>query len=117
MAARDLAGSALQFRGTLALETPAVENSRELGVGLAALGGADPEMAAALLFKKPVRLSSAVELMVGVGPELVRGLGGTHRGPLRGTAAVSDFMVWPSRDVGWSLEPGYEVIFRHGASH
>jgi hypothetical protein len=26
-------------------------------------------------------------------------------------------MFWPTRNIGWYIEPGYEVTFRHRATH
>jgi hypothetical protein len=25
-------------------------------------------------------------------------------------------MFWPNRNVGWYIEPGYEIVFDHGRS-
>jgi hypothetical protein len=30
---------------------------------------------------------------------------------------VLDFMFWPRKNVGWYVEPGYEVTFRGGTTH
>jgi hypothetical protein len=31
--------------------------------------------------------------------------------------AVLDFMFWPRRNIGWYVEPGYEITFRDGGQH
>ena len=33
------------------------------------------------------------------------------------TATVADFMMWPRKNVGWYVEPGYEVTFRQHTTH
>lgn len=54
--------------------------------------------------------------MTGVGPEWVHEAGpapSTHWG----LSSVLDFMFWPRRNVGWYVEPGYELTVRDGATH
>jgi len=48
--------------------------------------------------------------MIGVGPTFLQSLSGDRRSFL-GADVVLDFMFWPSRNVGWYLEPGYELVF------
>jgi hypothetical protein len=54
--------------------------------------------------------------MIGVGPELVHVTGPDHA-TFWGLSSVLDFMVWPRKNVGWYVEPGYEVTFRNGITH
>jgi hypothetical protein len=49
--------------------------------------------------------------MIGLGPEVVRG---AHHVTSTGVEGVLDFMFWPGRDLGWYVEPGYELVFQHG---
>jgi hypothetical protein len=65
-----------------------------------------------LLFKKPWTLGKGVEFMAGVGPELVHDPGGTSWG----FEVAGDFMIWPSKNVGWYVEPAYERTFQHGGA-
>lgn len=71
------------------------------------------ELSADFLLKKPYRLSSTAEFMIGLGPEVARDTGdGAHLG----VEGVLDFMFWPRKSVGWYLEPGYDVVFARSTS-
>ena len=103
--------------GTFAFEVTAIERWLELEVGFTAIRHEDGfEMPADILFKKPWRFSPQFEFMIGAGPELIHATGREH-GTYWGIASVHDFMFWPARNVGWYIEPGYEVTFRDGAKH
>jgi hypothetical protein len=67
-----------------------------------------------VLFKKPWKFSDQFEFMIGAGPEIVRA-GGKSSATFPGVEAVLDFMFWPRKNVGWYVEPGYEITFRDGA--
>jgi hypothetical protein len=54
--------------------------------------------------------------MLGLGPEVGRATGAERR-TFWGLSGVADFMVWPRANVGWYVEPGYEVTFRDGRRH
>ncbi|HTQ08715.1 MAG TPA: hypothetical protein VMI31_01450 [Fimbriimonadaceae bacterium] len=105
-------GGSTQTGGTLAVEKTFVERWLELELGISAFGGPEPELSVDLLFKKPYPLGPKSELMIGLGPEVVRSMSGPDRGTFFGVGAALDLMFWPSPDVGWYLEPGYEVVFR-----
>jgi len=100
--------------GTLACEVTPIEHWLELEFGVSAVshrnGGI--EVPVDLLFKKPWRITRTVEFMAGVGPELVHST--AERRTFWGVSAVGDLMVWPSRNVGWYLEPGLEHTFEEG---
>ena len=103
--------------GTFAFEVTPIENKLELEIGIAAVpadGGV--EMPVDVLFKKPWRFSPTFEFMIGAGPELVHSFGPDH-GTFWGVEAVLDFMFWPRKNIGWYVEPGYEITFRDGAQH
>jgi hypothetical protein len=103
--------------GTFAFEVTPVENRLELEIGITAVpadGGV--EMPVDVLFKKPWRFSPQFEFMIGAGPEIVHAFGPDH-GTFWGVEAVLDFMFWPRKNIGWYLEPGYEVTFRDGIRH
>jgi hypothetical protein len=85
------------------------------GEVLAAEGGV--EVPVDLLFKKPFSLSPRLELMIGVGPEVVRTFGGGKNGTYWGSELAFDLMFWPSRHVGLWGEPTYDIVFRDGVSH
>jgi hypothetical protein len=101
-----------EYGATGAFEVTPIEGWLELEAGVSTLWDAGrPDTSVDLLFKKPYRLSSTVEFMVGLGPELVRSGSSTSFG----AEGALDFMFWPyaRRDFGWYVEPGYEVVFAH----
>ncbi|HEY2905111.1 MAG TPA: hypothetical protein VGJ29_04370 [Vicinamibacterales bacterium] len=101
--------------GTFAFEITPIEHWLELEIGVTAIAaGGAVEMPVDVLFKKPWRFSSRFEFMIGAGPELVHA-SGPDGGTFWGGEAVLDFMFWPTKNVGWYLEPGYEITFRDGA--
>ena len=100
--------------GTFAFEVTPIEHWLELEFGVSVIphpGGV--EVPLDVLFKKPWRISRSVEFMVGVGPELIHSTA-EHR-TFWGLSVVGDLMVWPSKNVGWYLEPGIERSFAPGA--
>jgi hypothetical protein len=103
--------------GTFAFEVTPIEHWLELEIGFTAIrGDATTEMPIDVLFKKPWQISPSFEFMVGIGPELVHAVG-RERGTFWGISTVADFMIWPRRNTGWYVEPGYEVTFRNGVTH
>jgi hypothetical protein len=63
-----------------------------------------------LLFKKPFRLSRSVEVMVGLGPEIVPVSAPSRKTTFLGVEFAADFMFWPSQHVGFWVEPTYGVV-------
>jgi hypothetical protein len=109
-------GEAFHPGGTFAVEFTPIERWLELEVGVTAIrADRSTEIPIDLLFKKPWRVSRTVEFMAGIGPEVVYATG-PDRGTFWGISAVADVMFWPRANVGWYLEPGYEVTFRSGAA-
>ena len=103
--------------GTFAFEVTPIENWLELEVGVTAIrADSSTEIPVDLLFKKPWRFSKQFEFMIGVGPELIHATGADHA-TYWGLSSVLDFMFWPRKNVGWYLEPGYELTFRDGMTH
>jgi hypothetical protein len=99
--------------GTLAFEITPIENWLELEFGVSVTphpGGV--EIPVDVLFKKPWRISRTVEFMAGIGPELIHS--SVDHQTFWGLSAVGDLMVWPTRNVGWYLEPGIERTFQPG---
>ena len=100
------------------VEWEAIDNWLELELGVAALaaeGGVEVPMD--LLIKKPFRLARRVELMVGLGPELVLYRRTPKDGEFFALEVAADFMFWPSRHVGLWIEPSYELTVRNGLEH
>jgi len=69
-----------------------------------------------VLFKKPWRVSREFEFMAGAGPAVVHSTG-AEGGTFWALSWVVDVMFWPRRNVGWYVEPGYEVSFRGVRTH
>jgi|SRR5579871_4741217 len=102
------------YGGTLAFEVTPIEHWLELEFGATTVFAAgSSETSFDALFKKPWQPSQAFEVMVGVGPEVV--LGRDSPGMSWGVETVLDLMFWPKRNVGWYVEPGYDVVWRGGA--
>jgi hypothetical protein len=98
------------YGGTIAVEKEVIEGWLEIEFGTAALWTSGrTELSWDLLFKKPFILSPTVELMVGLGPELVQTLNGDDRGTKVNAEFALDLMVWPTKRVGWFLEPTFSV--------
>jgi hypothetical protein len=103
--------------GTFAFEVTPIEHWLELEFGVAAIrADGVTQVPIDVLFKKPWQFSPRFEFMVGVGPELVHATG-LHPETYWGLSSVLDFMFWRSKNVGWYLEPGYEVTFHDGTAH
>jgi hypothetical protein len=102
--------------GTFAFEVTPIEHWLELEIGVTAIhSSGNIDIPVDLLFKKPWPISPRFEFMAGVGPELIHTTG-TASATFWGLSSVLDFMFWPRRNVGWYLEPGYEVTFQSGAT-
>jgi hypothetical protein len=109
--------SATHAGGTFAFEVTPIEHWLELEIGVAASpadGGV--EMPFDVLFKKPWQFSPRFEFMIGAGPELVH-VSGPGGATFWGWEGVLDFMFWPRKNVGWYVEPGYEITSRDGTRH
>jgi hypothetical protein len=103
--------------GTFAFEVTPVEHWLELEVGITAIRHRDgTEWPLDVLFKKPWRISRTFEFMIGIGPEVIHETG-ADAGTFWGLSSVLDFMFWPRKNVGWYVEPGYELVRRDGISH
>ena len=72
------------------------------------------ELSGDLVFKKPVRLSSTSELMIGLGPTVSRVSSGPDEGSSHGIEVVFDFMFWPHKNTGWYLEPSWSRTSHSG---
>ena len=114
----ELADGAFHSGANAFLEYEAIEDwlELELGISLLAADGGH-ELPVDLLIKKPFRLSRGIELMIGIGPEIVYVSGSDKNGTFFGGELVFDFMFWPSHHIGLWIEPSYSLIFRSGVSH
>jgi hypothetical protein len=69
-----------------------------------------------LLFKKPFHLAPWSELMIGIGPEIVRVSTPDTKTTYFGGVGALDFMFWPFGErVGLWVAPEYDVLFHDGA--
>lgn len=100
------------YGGTIAFEVEPVEGWLEVETGVTAIrSGGQTELPVDVLFKKPWQITPQFEFMIGAGPTLTHTFG-AERSTFWGIGSVVDLMFWPKRDLGWYLEPGYEVTFR-----
>lgn len=103
--------------GTVAVEMTPIEHWLEIETGVTAIRSAgSTETSVDLLAKKPWQFSRTVEFMAGAGPEVVHATG-FGAATFWGAEVVADLMVWPRRNIGWYLEPGYEMTMRAGMRH
>jgi hypothetical protein len=110
-----LGGERPNFGGTIAGEVEPIENWLELEFGFTTLATAGhAELSGDLLFKKPFRLSPTVEFMAGLGPSFSRTLNGLERGDAWSVEFALDWMFWPTKNLGWFIEPTWSVNPRNG---
>jgi len=110
-----LNGERPNFGGTIAGEIEPIENWLELEFGVSTLATAGhTELSGDLLFKKPFRLSPTVEFMVGAGPSLSRTLNGPDAGTSWNVEFALDWMFWPTKNIGWFIEPTWSVNPKNG---
>ncbi|HEV8411223.1 MAG TPA: regulatory protein RecX [Gemmatimonadaceae bacterium] len=110
-AERGIGESSAAAGGTIAMETTPIENWLELEAGLTLLhSSGHTEFSGDFLVKKPWQLTQKAEFMIGVGPEFTHHSADAEKSSTTVAAEfVSDFMYWPSPNVGWYLEPSYSV--------
>jgi hypothetical protein len=110
-----LNGERPNFGGTIAGEVEPIENWLELEFGFATLATTGhPELSGDLLFKKPFHFSPTAEFMVGLGPSFSRTINGLEQGDSWSVEFALDWMFWPTKDVGWFIEPTWSVNPRNG---
>ena len=108
-------GGGSNFGPNLAAEVTPIENWLEIELGVSALGtNGHTELSADLVFKKPFRLTSTSELMIGLGPTVSRVSSGPDEGSSHGIEVVFDFMFWPHKNTGWYLEPSWSRTSHSG---
>jgi hypothetical protein len=108
-------GGASSLGGTLAGEFTPIENWLELELGMTALASTDhTELSADFLFKKPFRLTSTAEFMVGAGPSLARSIRGAERRSSLSAEFDLDFMFWSRTRFGWYVEPSWSLDPKSG---
>jgi hypothetical protein len=110
-----LNGEQPNFGGTIAGEIEPIENWLELEFGFTTLATAGyTELSSDLLFKKPFHLSPTAEFMAGLGPSFSRTINGLARGDSWSVEFALDWMFWPTKNLGWFIEPTWSVNPRNG---
>ena len=113
----DTADRSAGWGGNAFFEMEAIEGWLEIEAGVSVVkvktGG---EVSSDLLFKKPFRLSRRLEIMIGLGPEIVQTFGAGAGLTYYGVEAAIDLMFWPSQRFGVWVEPTYDLTFRDRAS-
>jgi hypothetical protein len=103
------------FGGMIAVEKTIVENWLEIEVGLTSLNTSGrSELSGDILFKKPFRISPTFEFMIGAGPSLSKPLNGEDQSATVSAAFALDFMFWPTKNIGWFVEPTWTINPRNG---
>jgi hypothetical protein len=114
-AAVEVDGRAAPGGGNLFVEWEAIAGWLDLKLGASALaadGGV--EIPIDLLFEKPFRLHRQLELMVGLGPELLVCRHTAKDGQFFAFEVAAALVYWPSRHVGLYVEPSYVLAVRDG---
>jgi Bacterial SH3 domain len=110
-----LDGERPNLGGTIAAEIEPIENWLELEFGFTTLSTAGhTELSSDLLFKKPSPISPTAEFMAGLGPSFSRTLNGPDRGDSWSIEFALDWMFWPTKNLGWFIEPTWSVNPRNG---
>jgi hypothetical protein len=115
--ALDLGARSWSGGGNAFFEMEAIEHWLSIEAGLSVVraktGG---ELSYDLLLKKPFPLRPDVELMVGLGPEVVQTFGAGPGLSYYGVEAVLDFMFWPTKNFGVWVAPTWDVVVRDRAT-
>jgi len=110
----ELGGGSFHSGRNAMVEWDIIENWQELEVAASLLAGdKGVEVPIDLIVKKPFRLTQSVELMLGIGPELVRLSTPAKKTTYVGGQAAIDFMFWPSHRFGLWVEPTYDLVFQN----
>jgi hypothetical protein len=108
-------GDRPNFGGTFAIESSLVENWLEIELGLTALTTSGrSEWSGDLLLKKPFRISPTFEFMIGAGPSIGKTLNGPDRDTDVSATFALDFMFWPTKNLGWFVEPTWSINPKNG---
>jgi hypothetical protein len=103
------------FGGTFAVEATPIENWLEIEIGMTMLSTSGrSEWSGDLLFKKPFRISPEFEFMVGAGPSIGKTLNGPDRDTDVSATFALDFMFWPTKNLGWFVEPTWSINPKNG---
>jgi hypothetical protein len=97
------------------LEIEPIENWLEIELGASTNGSQGARnWEVELPFKKPFRLSSAIEVMPGLGPTWAHTAQPGAQSSTWGAVVVIDLFVWRTKRLGWFLEPSYGIALGNG---
>lgn len=111
---RELSEHSSHLGPAVGIEVEPIENWLEIEFGASTYrshGAVNWEFE--LPFKKPLRLSSTIEIMPGLGPTW------NHTSQSGGASAwgaemVLDVFIWRTKHVGWYVEPSYGITIGNG---
>jgi hypothetical protein len=107
---REIKGGTTNYGAGIAVEVTPIEDWLEIEAGIARLITAGrAETGFDVLFKKPFTLTQTAELMIGLGPEVTQTTVNGVRATSHAVEFALDLMVWPTKNIGWFVEPGYGV--------
>lgn len=113
---REMSEHTSQLGPAVGLEIEPIENWLEIELGAStnrSQGVRNWEVE--LPFKKPFRLSSAIEVMPGLGPTWSHATQPGAQSSAWGAVAVIDLFVWRTTRLGWFLEPSYGIALSNGS--
>jgi hypothetical protein len=117
LGALDLGAKTWSGGGRAFFEMEAIEDWLNIEAGISVskvnIGG---ELAYDLLLKKPFPLRPNVELLVGLGPEIVQTFGVATGLSYYGVEGVLDFVFWPTKNFGVWVAPTWDVVVRDRAT-
>ncbi len=94
--------------GTMAVEFTPIEDVLEIEIGTSVLSSSGGrELGGEIMFKKPYHLSPTSEIMIGIGPQVGRKYQDANAGTSFGVTFAFDLMFWPTKDIGWYINPEY----------
>jgi hypothetical protein len=107
---RDIKSKSAAYGASLGGELTVIQQWLELEADMMQLAGAGRrELGFEFLLKKPFTLSQNMELMFGLGPEVVRTTINGVRTTQHAAEFVLDFQYWQTRNFGYYIEPGYST--------
>jgi hypothetical protein len=107
---RDIHNQSTTYGASIGAEATVIQQWLELEADVTRLTGAGrSELGFEFLLKKPFTLSQNTELMLGLGPEVVRTTVNGVRTTPHSAEYLLDFQFWQTRNIGLYVEPGYGV--------
>ena len=102
------------YGGSFGAEVPVIKHWLAVEGSVTTLGTSNTEVIGDLLFKKPFEIGHGIELMVGTGPSYSKTMGGADQGTQWAVENVVELMVWPTKHIGYYVQPSYSYEVRTG---